>query len=112
MTGIGKAKHGPYYMVPHTAGVCLLNPSNMSHTKKISICIDVPIQIKGLTACSDNSYSWHQRLGHVCYPRMKLIPSLQDKNTQGHDGGCPICPLAKQANLPFPIKINYTESSV
>jgi hypothetical protein len=51
---------------------------------------------------------WHYRLGHPSHSRMKLIQSIVPSISCKHDSVCPICPLAKQHKLPFPISSSFS----
>nr|XP_016472114.1 PREDICTED: uncharacterized protein LOC107794164 [Nicotiana tabacum] len=45
---------------------------------------------------------WHKRMGHVSFPVIKKLPNFtsSDSTKISH---CDICPLARQARIPFPI---------
>jgi len=50
---------------------------------------------------SDNTDLWHMRFGHLSSSRLKLTSLLFSfSNTSTHNN-CNICPIAKQARLPF-----------
>ncbi|KAH0754407.1 hypothetical protein KY290_024677 [Solanum tuberosum] len=103
--GIGKENQGLYllqttlkYEEPVRASTCAINTSNTSFTSSIS------------TACNKCPLAslWHMRLGHASLKVLRKIdclPSLQELNHL-----CTVCPLAKQARLPFPTSSSFSTS--
>lgn len=47
---------------------------------------------------------WHTRLGHVPFGKMKGISTIPFSFTPRQPFTCTICPMARQARLPFPTK--------
>ncbi|XP_019267597.1 PREDICTED: uncharacterized protein LOC109244892 [Nicotiana attenuata] len=45
---------------------------------------------------------WHNRMGHLPFAKLKCIPSVSSDLSTKQPFICSICPLAKQARLPFP----------
>lgn len=107
VTRIGKAKLGPHYTISHIVGVYpLIFHMYLFFKKSMSICTDILTSNKGLNASFDDSFHLrHQRLGHVSSSRTKLIPHFQSESTDGYNVHCPVCPLAKQSRLAFPVKL-------
>ncbi|MCE7766840.1 hypothetical protein GQL56_29895, partial [Pseudomonas putida] len=45
---------------------------------------------------------WHNRMGHLPFAKLKCIPSVSSDLSTKQPFTCSICPLARQARLPFP----------
>jgi hypothetical protein len=52
---------------------------------------------------------WHYRLGHPSNSRIRLIQSIVPAISCKQNEICPICSLAKQHKLPFPISVSISE---
>jgi hypothetical protein len=52
---------------------------------------------------------WHYRLRHPSNSRIRLIQSIVPAISCKQNEICPICSLAKQPTLPFPISISISE---
>jgi hypothetical protein len=52
---------------------------------------------------------WHYRLGHPSNSRIRLIQSIVPAISCKQSEICPICPLAKQHKLPFPVSVSISE---
>ncbi|XP_019240598.1 PREDICTED: uncharacterized protein LOC109234812 [Nicotiana attenuata] len=50
-----------------------------------------------------NSSLWHKILGHIPLDSLKRLPAFHNKTFVDYKEHCPVCPLAKQTRLPFPI---------
>jgi hypothetical protein len=53
---------------------------------------------------------WHYRLGHPSNSKIKLIQTIVPSISCIQKSICPICPLAKQRKLPFPISSSFSTS--
>jgi hypothetical protein len=54
---------------------------------------------------------WHYKLGHPSHSRIKLMQSIVPSISYKQDSICPICPLAKQHKLPFPVSSSISNSA-
>lgn len=46
---------------------------------------------------------WHMRLGHASSQMLHKIPMIGSNIIDDSNHQCPICPLSKQTNMPFPL---------
>jgi hypothetical protein len=53
---------------------------------------------------------WHYRLGHPSISRIKLLHEHVSEISCNSESVCPICPLAKQHKLSFPISTSVSKS--
>ncbi|KAE8715354.1 CSC1-like protein ERD4 [Hibiscus syriacus] len=63
------------------------------------------------TVSSNNTSIWHSRLGHAAILTMNKLPLLHYVNLDSkllHSS--PICPLAKQTRLPFPVSLTSSQA--
>lgn len=58
-----------------------------------------------LTKTDSQSLRWHYRMGHLSF---RVLKELYKDATSYACNNCPICPLAKQTKLPFPISVSRT----
>ncbi|XP_019224674.1 PREDICTED: uncharacterized protein LOC109206313 [Nicotiana attenuata] len=74
-----------------------LNKSSSSTSNlasSVSVNADVSSAIQSHELSFD--HSWHLRLGHMPFNKMKSIPFLSDKLSKKQTYLCPICPMARQ----------------
>lgn len=50
------------------------------------------------------------RLGHVSTPVLHHIPAVSDYVSENFTKTCPICPLAKQTNLPYSLSSSHASN--
>ncbi|XP_009793735.2 uncharacterized protein [Nicotiana sylvestris] len=75
--------------------------SKIAHNKAtLHIIPIVPCNDK--QSINKNDVLWHHRLGHILFSRMKTIPFISAELSAKQSFICPVCPLARQARLPFP----------
>ena len=53
---------------------------------------------------------WHQRLGHISFHRLSLIPNISMSSLNKSNECCDVCHRAKQARLSFPISNTRSDS--
>ena len=53
-------------------------------------------------------HMWHSRLGHVPFAKMRSISSIPIRFAPKQSFTCTICPMVKQARLPFPISTTFS----
>ncbi|XP_019229239.1 PREDICTED: uncharacterized protein LOC109210292 [Nicotiana attenuata] len=57
--------------------------------------------------------TWHQRLGHLPMEKLKRIDKFKNLHTSNRSSDCamcPVCPLARQTRLPFPISTSRAKA--
>ncbi|KAL4310065.1 hypothetical protein GQ457_01G025390 [Hibiscus cannabinus] len=54
--------------------------------------------------------SWHDRLGHPSHSVLHSLKDVLPSVDFNKSNVCPICPLAKQKHLPFPVSVTVTQS--
>ncbi|KAL4341568.1 hypothetical protein GQ457_08G006840 [Hibiscus cannabinus] len=54
--------------------------------------------------------SWHDRLGHPSHSVLHSLKDVLPSVDINKSNVCPICPLAKQKHLPFPVSVTVTHS--
>ncbi|KAL1109639.1 hypothetical protein V6Z11_D03G191200 [Gossypium hirsutum] len=92
MRGIGKARCSLYILDP-SQQTMVLPPSFVTMASTDSSM-----------ASTDSSILWHHRLGHASVSRLNKVPIFScTKSAVDSIHKCPVCPLAKQTRLPFPI---------
>ena len=92
MKGIGRQEGGLYVINPST-------PATSFPFKCMTTAVSASV-----------SHLWHQRLGHAPISVLKKIPVIT--RLLDDVGHChyPVCPLARQTRLPFPVSISKTSA--
>uniref|UniRef100_A0A2N9EIP0 Reverse transcriptase Ty1/copia-type domain-containing protein n=1 Tax=Fagus sylvatica TaxID=28930 RepID=A0A2N9EIP0_FAGSY len=80
LIGTGEMRNGIYYLKP-------LRPSFASPATRV-----LPRAL------------WHQRLGHIFFHHLSLIPNISMSSLNKSNECCDVCHRAKQARLSFPIR--------
>ncbi|XP_015165125.1 uncharacterized protein [Solanum tuberosum] len=93
-------------VIPRNKAACCDINSSVIH-------VDCPEPTKSFSLCTSHEnnvdYLWHTRLGHVPFVKMRGIHTIPVKFSPKLPFLCNVCPMARQARMPFPS--NSTPSS-
>ncbi|KAG8495219.1 hypothetical protein CXB51_012817 [Gossypium anomalum] len=106
MKGIGREQDGLYIFHPsHT----VFSPATGSTLSPKSA---LTLGKNSFSTTTDSSLLWHSRLGHASISRLNKMP-LHPCNFSNSTSiqNCPVCPLAKQNRLPFPLSNTRAETT-
>lgn len=110
--GVGKEKHGLYYLVTHNNPGNNLPPqsSNTHHTTSLQASSNTTTSSQIPTPNVTNTMDlWHHRLGHAPVAKLKLIPSIEPFIKQ-HKKICLTYPMSKFTKLPFSLSDSHASS--
>ncbi|KAG8482872.1 hypothetical protein CXB51_023953 [Gossypium anomalum] len=98
MKGIGREQDGLYIFQPSQTVMSPKSASTLGNNL--------------FSTTADSSLLWHSRLGHTSISRLNKMP-LQPCTFSNSIAiqQCPVCPLAKQNRLPFPISTTRAETT-
>ncbi|KAL3370712.1 hypothetical protein AABB24_007647, partial [Solanum stoloniferum] len=110
---LGPSMKSPKVLGDSHNGLYVLQAYPPVVSKSVKSCtayLNSALQSKGNFPCSLSSVSfsdvnsrlWHIRLGHMPLSNMKNINEIPTLLCSKFNVPCEICPLAKQAKLPFP----------
>jgi hypothetical protein len=98
--GVAKEDAGLFYL-----------QNNKVSTSDQDISLPSFLQHTSLSSIKQPSHDvWHYRLGHPSASRLNLLHAYIPDITCKSDSICPICPMAKQHKLPFPISTSISNS--